>query len=333
MDEAAPITWLLEQIHSIVATGADATASTIATTIAPLVAACFGIYVLLVTINYMRGGDGDFVWDFGLRMVSWALVIAIGLSATVYSETVIPIVTGIGPELANAVTGGTASAGSLDQLALYYVQMLDDGYSAANAPPFPFNIGPDILFFLKAILIIVGLVPFLVAATLTLIISDVGLVLIAIVGPVFFGFLLFPATRQWFSAWLNSALSFALLPLFIAVISLLSVNLSMQMLGDLSDASLKMVFLASVGNLTLLCLVKMAASMASSLSAGGLHMGQVGGVGSAASAIRGFGTGSAREIRGGYRSWQGARDWLRNRKSDGGGGGEIENGAKRRKVG
>jgi type IV secretion system protein VirB6 len=320
MDEAAPITWLINQIHTIVASGAGSVASSLTNSIAPVVAACFGIYVLLVTVNYMRGGDGEPVWDFALRMVSWALVIGIGLSASAYASTVIPIVTGIGPDLANSVSGGSATAGSLDQLALYYLQILDDGYTAANAPMFPANIGPDILYFIKAALVIVGLVPFLVAATLTLIISDVGLVIIAMVGPLFFAFLLFPATRQWFSAWLNSALSYALLPLFIAVISLLSVNMSQQMLGNLNDASLKTVFFAAIGNLTLLFLVKMVASLASSLSAGGIHIGHVGGVGAAASFARNFGVGSAREIRGMYRGGRGMYDWYKSRR----GGGAIK---------
>lgn len=331
MDNSAPITWLIDAIHTIVSGGAASAASAITNYIAPLVATLFGIYVLLITINYMRGGESEPVWDFGLRMASWSLVIGMGLSASTYTSTVIPIVSGIGPDLASAISGGTAGANALDQLALYYISVLNDGYTSANSFTFPFNVGPMFLYFLKAVLVIIGLVPFLVAATLTLIISDVGLVILAMVGPIFFSFLLFPATRQYFSAWLNSVVSYSLLPLFVAVISVLSVNLSQEMLQNLSDSTFTQVFFASIGNLTLVILVRYVAALASSLSAGGIHIGHVGGIGGASSFIRGFGTGTAREIRGGYRSWQSGRDWWRNRRS--GGGGEIANGAKKRKVG
>lgn len=331
MDDSAPITWLINQIHTIVAGGAGGVATTITNLIAPLVAACFGIYVLLITINYMRGAESEPVLDFGLRMVSWSLVIGMGLSASTYTKTVMPMVMGIGPDLADAISEGTAGANSLDQLALYYISILNDGYTTANSFTFPFNLGPLFLYFLKAALVIIGLVPFLVVATLTLIVSNVGLVILAMVGPLFFGFLLFPATRQYFSAWLNSVVSYSLLPLFIAVISLLSVNLSQQMLHNLSDSTFTQVFFASIGNLTLVILVRYIAALASSLSAGGIHIGHVGGIGGVASALRGFGTGTARELRGGYRGLRAGLDAWRNRR--GGGGGAMENGPRKRKVG
>ena len=57
--------------------------------------------------------------------------------------------------------------------------------------------------------------------------------------------------------------------------------------GDsaLTDTSLKVVFLAAMGNLTLLFLLKQVSSLASSLSAGGINAGMAGGIGSAARAI------------------------------------------------
>ncbi len=294
MNDAAPITWLVGKIDAIVSTGAGTVAGNIAGVVAPLASACFGIYMLLILVNYLRGAETEPVMDFFLRMASFAIVIGLGLNAANYTSTVIPIVTGLGSDLANAVGGGNASAGALDQLALHYFNILDAGYESANSPTFPMNIGPLILYFMKAICILVGLVPLLVAATITIIIADVGSVMVAMVGPLFFAFLLFPATRQYFSAWVNTALSYALIPLFVAVVALLSVNLSTEMLSSgatLDDTTLKGVFLASMGNLILLFLLKQVSSLASSLSAGGINAGMAGGVGSAASAISGFATG------------------------------------------
>ena len=300
MDESAPITWLIGEINKIVSLGAGATASAIATAITPLAAVGFGIYIILICINYMRGSETEPVIDFGVRCAGFAVIIGLGLNAANYTSTIIPIVTGVGSDLASAVSGGTATAGALDQLALHYFKILSDGYDAANSYVFPFNVGPFVLYAFKAALILVGLIPFLVGAALCIIVADVGSVLVAMVGPLFFAFLIFPATRQYFSAWLNTALSYALIPVFVAVIATISVGLSKTMLsgsGSLSEVSLKAVFLASMGNLVLLFLLKQVSALASSLSAGGINASMPGSIGTLASAIRSSGLGSAKDLK------------------------------------
>ena len=294
MDEAAPITWLIGEINKIVSSGAGATASAIATAVTPLAAVGFGIYIILICINYMRGAETEPVIDFGVRCAGFAVIIGLGLNAANYTSTVIPIVTGVGSDLASTVSGGSASAGTLDQLALHYFKILDAGYESAKTGGFPFNAGSLLLYFIKFLCILVGLIPFLVAATLAIIIADVGSVLVAMVGPLFFAFLIFPATRQYFSAWLNTALSYALIPVFVAVIATISVGLSKTML---SDMTLKAVFLASMGNLTLLFLLKQVSSLASSLSAGGINASMMGSIGTLASAIKASAKGSAKDIK------------------------------------
>lgn len=323
MNESAPITWLITEINKIISSGAGAAASAIATAVAPLAAVCFGIYIILICINYMRGAETEPVIDFGVRCAGFAVIIGLGLNAGNYTGTIIPIVTGLGGDLASAISGGNASAGTLDQLALHYFKILDDGYESANSPVFPFNVGPLVLYTLKAVFILVGLIPFLVAATLTIIIADVGSVMVAMVGPLFFAFLIFPATRQYFSAWLNTALSYALIPVFVAVIATISVGLSKTMLsgsGSLDDVSLKAVFLASMGNLTLLYLLKQVSSLASSLSAGGINASMPGSIGTLANAIRSSARGAAKDAKAmaaGYRSakagGKAVRSWAANK--------------------
>ncbi|NRP55787.1 conjugal transfer protein TrbL [Xylella fastidiosa subsp. pauca 11399] len=275
MDESAPITWLIGEINKIVSSGADAAASAIATTVTPLASICFGIYILLICLNYMRGAETEPVIDFGIRCAGFAVIIGLGLNAANYTNMVIPVVTGVGSDLASAISGGTATAGTLDQLALHYFKILDEGYELASNRPFPSNVGPLIIYVLKAVFILVGLIPFLVAATLCLIIADVGSVMVAMVGPLYFAFLIFPATRQYFSSWLNTAFSYALMPIFVAVIATISVGLSKQMFSG-NDISFKAVFMASMGNLTLLFLLKQVGAMASSLSAGGINVSMPG---------------------------------------------------------
>src|SRR5690349_10749937 len=132
MDQAAPLTWLIGRINELVSSGAESTAAAISSTVAPLASVCFGIYVLLITINYMRGAESDPVMDFMVRCIGFAVVIGLGLNTDTYASVVIPIITGLGGDLANAVSGGTATAGSLDQLALYYLKIMSDGFDAVE---------------------------------------------------------------------------------------------------------------------------------------------------------------------------------------------------------
>lgn len=303
MDQAAPITWIIGQINQIVSTGANAAAGAVASAVTPIASVAFGIYVILITVNYMRGAESEPVIDLGMRFAGFAIVIGLGLNISNYTSTVIPIVTGLGSDLANAISNGNATAGALDQLALHYFTILEEGYTQANAPMFPANLGPMALYMMKFILIIIGLVPFLVAAALALIVADVGSVIVAMLGPMYFAFLLFPATRQYFSAWVNTALSYALIPLIVAVVATISVSISKIMLGgnQLNETSLMSVFLATVGNLILLFLLNQVSSIASSLSAGGINAGMPGSIGTLASSIRAGGAGTAREVRGAHR--------------------------------
>ena len=300
MNEAAPLTWLIGRINEIVSSGAAATATALATTITPLVSICFGIYILMITLSYMRGSESEPVLDFGLRCLGFAVVIGLGLNADNYGAVVIPIVTGLGGDLASAASNGTATANTLDQLALHYFKIITDGYAAIEGARFPANITSNFIMALKVTIVLLGLVPFLVACALAIVIANVGSLIVAMVGPLFFACLLFPATRQYFSAWVNTAFSYALIPLMVAVIAMIAANISKEILSsgsDLNQASLKSIFLAAMGNLTLLFVLQTVSALASSLSAGGINAAMAGGVGAAASTIRNSARGTVREAK------------------------------------
>jgi type IV secretion system protein VirB6 len=300
MDEAAPITWLVNEINAIVSSGAGATAGAIAKTVMPLVTIGFGIYILLILINYMRGAEDAPVIDFMLRIASFGVVVTLGLNANTYADVVLPIITGLGGDLADAVSGGTVGAGALDQLALHYLKIINGGLNYAESETGMSKISAYIYIFMKAIIIVVGLVPFLVAAAVAIIVANVGITIVAMLGPLFFAFLLFPATRQYFSAWLNTCFSYALIPFIVAVVATISVGISQNMLssgGTLQETSFISVFLSSIGNLILLFVLKQVASLASSLSAGGINAAMPGGLGALAQGMRSAGKGSAEDIK------------------------------------
>lgn len=298
MDKTQPITWLIEKINTVFLSQAVNVSSALSTSIMPLITACFAIYMMLIVFNYMRGAEDNFVGDFMYRIMGFAVVMGIGFSAGSYASTVLPIVTGLGNDLASAVSGGTVTSGALDNLVLFYWKII--GEAMKNLTEYGVtDIGIVVAVVFKLAIVIIGLIPFLVIATVTIITANIGSGLVAMVGPIFFACLLFPATRQYFSAWVNTAFSYALVPLLVAVLSMVSIGLSIEFMGDspLADSSTFSVFFAAIGNLILGMLVKNVGSLASSLSAGGINMGSAGGLGSATSSVMSTMRGTNRNIK------------------------------------
>lgn len=283
MDQSLPITWLVGRIHDTLLTSATSAASTISAEIMPLVAAGVSIYMILVLLNYLRGAEPEPVMDFAMRLASWAVIIGLGLNAGTYVSTVIPIVTGIGADLANAITGGTSSAGAIDQMIVRLLKAIQDASGELNGLDIFDGAMAYIMVALKIVLILIGYIPLLIAAAIAVVIADSGSILVAAVGPIFFAFALFPATRQYFSSWLNTVLSLMLVPIFVAIVALASINIANEILVD---STFKTVFIGLICNLILMVLIQQVSSLASSLSAGGINMAMPkGGIGSAASGI------------------------------------------------
>lgn len=284
--EFTPVKMVMDKIDQALGDTAITVSAKISKTIMPAVGFCFGIYVLLIVVNMMRGNSSELVWDVWMRCVGFAVIIGIGLNMGNYANYVIPMVTSLGDDLAAAITGGSSSASSLDKLAQHYILIIEEDYIRIDN--LGWTSGTDkfiqpMLWGIKSLIILIGLVPFLVLAAAAIIVAKVGSVIVAALGPIFFACLIFPATRQYFSAWVNTAVSYALLPIGIAIVVMFSINISTEIFNDAGkDAYQKMtfvtVFMASIVNLLLCVLIKTVQGLASSLSAGGINPGAAGGV-------------------------------------------------------
>lgn len=275
----APITYLINEVGNLIESATIVAATNITNTITPLVSICFGIYILMLLVSMLSDTGGLLnVSDWIKRIVSWALIIGIGLSAENITNILIPIVSELGNDLANAATGGTVNENTLDKLTLHYIDIIGQSAQEVAQMDFTDSMIQGVILNMKIFIILIGLVPFLVVATCLYLIAKIGALLVLSVAPIFFAFLLFPATRQYFSAWLNSVISLALIPVFIAMISLISVNISFKIMGGdtgLLDTSMTTVILASIANLILMGMLKWVSMLASSLSNGGVNLGSV----------------------------------------------------------
>ncbi|MDR0233699.1 MAG: hypothetical protein LBI31_02700 [Zoogloeaceae bacterium] len=73
-DPSAPIKSLIDYITAEFGDAAYSVSQGMAETIGPLMSACFGIYVLLIAVNYMRGAASSPIRDIFLRVVAFSVV-------------------------------------------------------------------------------------------------------------------------------------------------------------------------------------------------------------------------------------------------------------------
>lgn len=309
-NEAAPISSAITDLNTATGTLLSSVAGTMISTIAPFGGIVFGIYMIALMMSYMRGAESDPVMDFMMKFFSWALVIGYGLNAEAYTNTVIPIVTGLGDSFLK-MFGGGANTTAMDTLFLSISDLIDAASVAleeSNATRVMPNVGGYFNLLLDSALLLTSVLPFMAAATVTVLVAKIGSQIVAAVGPLFFLALLFPATRQYFSSWLNTVLSYAFIPLLVAIVSMLGVGTTIGILdlqpGEtiLTVSFSKILFVAFI-NWVLLFVLYQVSSLASSLSSGGINAGMPsGGIGGIARAIKSGVSGSARDKQG-IRSW------------------------------
>lgn len=272
---AAPVTTIINRLETAVIDSTSGAAGGIVGVITPLVTACFGIYIMLIVVGYMRGSNSNPVWETWMLILKFALVIGIGLNASNYADNVLPMLKEFGDNISTAIIGGGSTGGStLDELLKFYIKTIGDDLKRISNFSWYEMIAPLFMWLIKSIIILLTLLPFVVIATVLLILAKIGILLVAAIGPLYFAFLLFPATRQYFSSWLNAAHSYALIPVFVAILCLVSVNISKEVFGgSFEQASFMDVVIAGFVNVVLICILKTIQQLASQLSAGGVNIG------------------------------------------------------------
>ncbi|MEX3845543.1 type IV secretion system protein [Paraburkholderia sp. BR10882] len=187
--------------------------------ISSIMSVCFLIYLLLITFSYWRSGSLEEPFlDFFTRMIGWVTVLTFGMNATYYTTYVVPFVYNLGDQLATAITGSTQTGSALDTLINAYATAI--GTIIDNASGIE---GWLIAGFMILIIALVG-VPFIAIAAAYILLAKLSLCIILALGPIFICLALFPATRQFFTAWTAQAANYILLVPLYAIAAQLEIN-------------------------------------------------------------------------------------------------------------
>lgn len=205
--------------------------------IAPVFAAFFGIYIIFVTWDYYNRGLDETVQDFTKRILGWLIIIACAFNAAQYNQIAHWLYEF--PEmLAGALGNGEYNASAIDtawnSIFDFGQRLLSGDYEAskqsgnlleqiANAVGDAVNID----FVDKVVINIVVIFMYIVAAiTFAVIIAfylvaKLSLAMVIMIGPLFLGCLLFPATRQWGMNWIGQVFNYAVTITYYVVVSIL----------------------------------------------------------------------------------------------------------------
>ncbi|MDD2892534.1 MAG: type IV secretion system protein [Halothiobacillaceae bacterium] len=314
-DGNLPLGWFIDYVNCQIGNSLNPTLRSLIAYITPLFTALFGLYFLLLSVGLLRGKETMHVMEFLHKSIAWALLIGIGFNYQTYNETVMPIATNLGNELNAILTNNPSMARSYDALFINLVDMLTVGMRAINTEisftePSTWVVALWQLFMvaLKFLVLFVGIVPFVALAVSFTILANAGAQIVAALGPIFFGLAIFPATRQYFSSWINTIFSYTLIPALVSIVAVVATGVTMTILGvtaplpgepvSLVDVNLSNSVMAAIANFVFIFMLHQVASIASSLSAGGINagMGNVNRFGRQASGLAGAGQQKAKKM-------------------------------------
>ncbi|ELO0850982.1 type IV secretion system protein [Escherichia coli] len=207
----------LEKVTTIVESTAATNAAKVAQAISPTFFAAIALYVIYLIYEITYAQRDVLMSEVTKNIGAFALVGAFTYSAPYYSQFVIPFVMHAGSDLSAAVTGGSGTATSVDNLWNMLSVTLNDFKNNELDTLEWYSFTDQLYIYLTWGVGYVGglLLIYYTTVFLTLSTFMVGILLSA--GILFICFSLFASTRNMFSAWVGSCLNYILLNLFYSI--------------------------------------------------------------------------------------------------------------------
>jgi type IV secretion system protein VirB6 len=255
--------------------------------ITPLIAAGFGLYLLLIALSYLRDQaplDGMFV-DLLKRFFAWGVIITFALNVGSYISVVVPLVMNIPNELSQSLsndpTAVNAAATSLDGLMDQYNQIIDT-IQKHSAGLDTLDFSGEMADMFQMFAIIVFAEPFLLIAAAFILLAKIFTAVLLCVGPLFIALALFPATRKYFEAWVGQVVTYMFLSVLYSVVAMLEIQIMQQVMiqphpstttaGAVGYALSDIIYMCSFGIVFLIVALKipdLAAGLGGGIAAGG----------------------------------------------------------------
>lgn len=208
--------------------------------ISPLFQACFGIYILLLSLNYYNKGLDESVTDLGKKIIGWLIVIAFVFNAGQYGKLADIMYTlpdrlsglfGLQEYTASAIDTNWGNLMSTISTILEYAASLDFT-----------QVSDKLTLYAGVGIVIVSGGVFFVVTLAYYVIAKLSLAMVIIIGPIFLGSMLFPATRQWGMNWIGQIFNYSITITFFTILGALQQDfftnhMQNAMIGDISSVA------------------------------------------------------------------------------------------------
>ena len=175
--------------------------------VTPLFVACFSFYVLLVIWDYYNSSLDVLAVDFLKKCCGWMLIIGLSLAPATYMKLA-HIIYRMPDEIAGIFAGGyKVDASAMDASWKLLMDLLDK-ISELHDQHQWYEIAVHFGLVIKIGLVITICGALVVGLSFAFyMVAKISLALVLMIGPVFIGCLLFPATRQYAINWIGQCLN------------------------------------------------------------------------------------------------------------------------------
>lgn len=229
------LTEIFTEIDSVLLTTLGSKTASIINIISPVIYSAFILYVLLVTMSYMKNGTDimEMGGDLIQRFLSWAVIIGLSMNIGNFTSVVVPITNGVPQEIMQAISGSADSTitGSLDNLIGMYLEVIAKMFNDIEF----MDIGGYLAgIFVGGIMVIGGFI-FVIIACGYILLAKVTTAILLVIAPIFLSLALFPATRQYASLWVSQAVNAGLILIIISVVCAVEVGILERAVSGVTD--------------------------------------------------------------------------------------------------
>ena len=187
--------------------------------IAPVFQIGFGIYILLIAFDYYKRGFDENVVDLGKRMFGWLLIIAFAFNSSQYQK--LANIMWMLPENLSGLLGtSTYTASALDTQSNNILKMMENIFAYASSLDM-LQVSDKLMLYIGGTVAVILAYLFFLITFAYYLIAKLSLAMVIVIGPLFIGSMLFPATRQWGMNWIGQILNYSVTVVFYVILGAL----------------------------------------------------------------------------------------------------------------
>lgn len=187
--------------------------------IAPVFQIGFGIYILLIAFDYYKRGFDENVVELGKRMIGWLLIIAFAFNSSQYQK--LANIMWMLPENLSGLLGtSTYTASALDTQSNNILKMMENIFAYASSLDM-LQVSDKLMLYIGGTVAVILAYLFFLITFAYYLIAKLSLAMVIVIGPMFIGSMLFPATRQWGMNWIGQILNYSVTVVFYVILGAL----------------------------------------------------------------------------------------------------------------